>query len=165
MNEAAKKAAENAKSTNPTVSNEISGNQNGTDAENQQKLDAAKEAAKDIISKLPNLSDDEKNTLKGKVDKATSVDGKDGVNSVVDEAKKLSELNTAKKEVEGAQLYFLDHGTGDDKNNAATTHADDVALHELLGGTSVKDQTLTDLEDALKATNATADSILSLIHI
>ena len=159
LNEAAKKAAENAKSTNPTVSNEISGNQNGTDAENQQKLDAAKEAAKDIISKLPNLSDDEKNTLKGKVDKATSVDGKDGVNSVVDEAKKLSELNTAKKEVEGAQLYFLDHGTGDDKNNAATTHADDVALHELLGGTSVKDQTLTDLEDALKATNATADSI------
>ncbi len=159
LNEAAEKAAENAKSTNPTVSNEISGNQSGTDAENQQKLDAAKEAAKDIISKLLNLSDDEKNTLKGKVDKATSVDGKDGVNSVVDEAKKLSELNTAKKEVEGAQLYFLDHGNAGDDKKAETSHADDAALHELLGGTPGKDQTLTDLENALKDSNATAESI------
>ena len=156
LKEAAEKANQNSTSTDPKIKGEISGNQNDTDAENQQKLDAAKEAAKDIISKLPNLSEDEKNTLKDKVDKATDING---VNSVVDEAKKLSELNTAKKEVEGAQLYFLDHGTGDDKNNAAATHADDVALHELLGGTSVKDQTLTDLEDALKATNATADSI------
>ncbi|RFT28628.1 hypothetical protein CG404_06530, partial [Bifidobacteriaceae bacterium VN003] len=127
-----------------------------TDAENQQKLDAAKEAAKDIISKLPNLSDDEKKDLKGKVDKAADINS---VNSVVDEAKKLSELNGVKKEIEEAHLYFLDHGKGGDADSSDPNHTEDAALNKLLHGTPTEDQTFATLAEKLKANPASASDI------
>ena len=166
LKEAADKAGENAKSADPTVSNEISGNQNGTDAKNQQNLNAAKEAAKNAIENLPNLTPDEKNTLKGKVDKANSIDGENGVNSVVDEAKKLSELKGAKDGAKEAakQLYFLDHGTGA-AENAADTHAEDAALNSVLGTTPAEDSTLkTLLEDLKDNSTATADDIRTALE-
>ena len=160
LKEAAEKANQNSTSDNPKIKGEISGNQSGTDAENQKKLDAAKEAAKDIISKLPNLSEDEKNTLKDKVDKATSVDGKDGVNSVVDEAKKLSELKGVKEEAQKATFVFLDHGKGGDADSSDPNHTEDAALNKLLHGTPAEDQTLTTLAEKLKeGSNATASEI------
>ncbi|MFU9935342.1 hypothetical protein [Gardnerella leopoldii] len=156
LKEAAEKANQNSTSNDPKIKGEISGNQSGTDAENQQKLDAAKEAAKDIISKLPNLSDDEKKDLKGKVDKAADINS---VNSVVDEAKKLSELNGVKKEIEEAHLYFLDHGKGGDADSSDPNHTEDAALNKLLHGTPTEDQTLATLAEKLKANPASASDI------
>ena len=156
LKEAAEKANQNSTSSDSKIKGEISGNQNGTDAENQQKLDAAKEAAKDIISKLPNLSDDEKKDLKGKVDKAADINS---VNSVVDEAKKLSELNGVKKEIEEAHLYFLDHGKGGDADSSDPNHTEDAALNKLLHGTPTEDQTLATLAEKLKANPASASDI------
>ena len=162
LKEAAEKAGENAKSVDPAVSNEISGNQNGTDAENQQKLDAAKEAAKDIISKLPNLSDEEKKNLTGKVTSATDING---VNSVVDEAKKLSELNGVKDEAQKAKFVFLDHGKGGDADSSDPNHTEDAALNKLLHGTPAEDQTLTTLAEKLKeGSNATASEIRAALE-
>ena len=154
----------NTNKTNPDVQPIINKNKNGGDEKKQHELQAAKDAAKKAIENLPNLSDDEKKDLKTKVDKANSIDGTDGVNSVVDEAKKLSELNTAKKEAKEAQLYFLDHGTAGDDKKGETSHADDVALHELLGGASGKDATLTALETALTKKDPTADDIRTALE-
>ncbi|MFU0567437.1 hypothetical protein, partial [Gardnerella leopoldii] len=161
LKEAAEKANQNSTSNDPKIKGEISGNQNGADAENQQKLDAAKEAAKDIISKLPNLSDDEKKDLKGKVDKAADINS---VNSVVDEAKKLSELNGVKKEIEEAHLYFLDHGKGGDADSSDPNHTEDAALNKLLHGTPTEDQTLTTLAEKLKANPASASEIRAALE-
>ncbi|MFU0662982.1 hypothetical protein [Gardnerella vaginalis] len=161
LKEAADKANQNSTSNDPKIKGEINGNQNGTDAENQQKLDAAKEAAKNAIENLHNLSDDEKKDLKTKVDNANSIDGKDGVNSVVDEAKKLSEIKGVKNEAKEAakQLYFLDHGTGAD-GNTADTHAEDAALNSVLGTTPAEDSTLKTLAEKLKeGSKATAEEI------
>ncbi|EPI42750.1 GA module-containing protein, partial [Gardnerella vaginalis] len=157
LKEAADKANQNSTSGNPEIKGEISGNQSGTDAENQQKLDAAKEAAKDIISKLPNLSDDEKKDLTGKVTSATDING---VNSVVDEAKKLSELKGVKEEAQKATFVFLDHGKGGKDDSSDPNHTEDAALNELLGTKPAEDSTLADLAKKLKKdSNATAAEI------
>jgi len=158
LKEAAEKAAENAKSTDPTVSNEISGNQKGTDAENQKKLDAAKEAAKKAIEALKNLSKEQKTEFENQLD-GDGVKTPADVQKIVDAAKLADELKGAKDEAQKATFVFLDHGKGGKDDSSDPNHAEDAALNELLGGTPSKDQTLTELENALKDNNATAESI------
>ncbi len=128
----------------------------------QHELQAAKDAAKKAIDNLLNLTPDEKNALKGKVDKANDVNG---VNGVVDEAKKLSELNTVKKEAKEAKLYFLDHGKGGKDDSSDPNHADDAALNELLGTKPAEDSALADLAKKLKeGSKATAAEIRDALN-
>ena len=154
LNEAKEQGKKNKNNTDPEVQRIINNNKGGGDEKKQHELDAAKEAAKKAIDNLPNLSTDEKNALKTKVDKANSIDGDNGVNSVVDEAKKLSELNTAKKEAKEAQLYFLDHGKGGKDDSSDPNHNEDAALNELLGTKPAEDSALKTLADKLKANPA-----------
>ena len=165
LNDAKSQGEKNKKNTtDPEVQRIINNNKGGGDEKKQHELDAAKEAAKKAIGALPNLSDDEKKALKTKVDNATSIDGTNGVNSVVDEAKKLSELNTAKKEAKEAKLYFLDHGKGADADSSDSNHADDAALNELLGTKPAEDSTLKTLADELKASPASASKIRAALN-
>ena len=147
LKEAAEKANQNSTSTDPKIKGEISGNQNGTDAENQQKLDAAKEAAKKAIEALKNLSNEEKTEFKNKLN-GTDIKTPADVQQIVDAAKLADELKGVKDGAQKEKFVFLNHGTGA-KDNTEATHADDAALNELLGGTPAKDSTLTDLENAL----------------
>ncbi|WP_427896789.1 sugar-binding protein [Gardnerella sp. 2492] len=150
----------NKNKTDPNVQQTINDNKNGEKEKKDQELKAAKEAAKNAIENLPNLTEQEKNTLKEKVSNATSIDGENGVNSVLDEAKKRNELEGVKKEAkeEAKQLYFLDHGTGADVNTA-DTHDEDAALNSVLGSTPEEDSTLKALDGKLQDSNATADDI------
>ena len=147
----------NKNKTDPNVQQTINDNKNGDKEKKDQELKAAKEAAKDIISKLPNLSGDEKKNLKEKVDKAADING---VNSVVDEAKKLSELKGVKEEAQKATFVFLDHGKGGKDDSSDPNHTEDAALNELLGTKPAEDSTLADLAKKLKKdSNATAAEI------
>ncbi|WP_297393220.1 C1 family peptidase, partial [uncultured Peptoniphilus sp.] len=72
------------------------------DAENKaakdtQELKDAKDAAKKEIDKLPNLSEEEKDTYKGKVDEATD---KAGVDQAVEEAEEKDTANKAAKDAQ-----------------------------------------------------------------
>ncbi|MFP1691909.1 hypothetical protein ACLD5S_02975 [Gardnerella vaginalis] len=158
LKEAAEKANQNSTSNDPKVKGEISGNQNGTDAQNQKNLDAAKEAAKQAIDALTHLSNEKKKEFKDKLNGDTVKTPAD-VQNIVNAAKLADELKGVKEEAQKATFVFLDHGTGDDKHNTADTHAEDAALNELLHGTPAKDPTLAALEAALAKQDATADEI------
>ena len=163
LKEAAEKANQNSTSTDPKIKGEISGNQNGTDAENKQKLDAAKEAAKKAIEALKNLSNEEKTEFKNKLN-GTDIKTPADVQQIVDAAKLADELKGVKDGAQKEKFVFLDHGTGA-KGNTEATHADDAALNELLGGTPAKDPTLTALEDKIKdGSTATADEIKNALN-
>ena len=143
--------------TDPNIQQTINDNKNGGKEKKDQELKAAKEAATKAINDLPNLSEEEKNTLKGEVTSATDIAG---VNTVLDKAKKRNELEGVKKEAkeEAKQLYFLDHGTGADVNTA-DTHDEDAALNSVLGSTPEEDSTLKALDGKLQDSTATADDI------
>ena len=147
----------NTNKTDPNVQQTITDNKNGGKEKKDQELKAAKEAATKAINDLPNLSEEEKNTLKGEVTSATDIAG---VNTVLDKAKKRNELEGVKKEAkeEAKQLYFLDHGTGADVNTA-DTHDEDAALNSVLGSTPEEDSTLKALDGKLQDSTATADDI------
>ena len=121
-----------------------------------------KKSANDTIDGLSDLTQDEKDKLKeklnGKSGDATKPGAKtpEEVQQILDEAQARNAAHKAIKD----ELPFLDHGTGAE-GKTDTTHADDAALNELLGTKSGKDQTLTDLETALAKTNpaATAEEI------
>ena len=143
--------------TDPNVQQIINNNKGGGDEKKNQELKAAKDAAKKAIEALKNLSEQEKKDLKGKVDKANDING---VNSVVDEAKKQNELNGVKKEAQKAEFVFLDHGKGGKDDSSDLNHADDAALNELLGTKPAEDSTLADLAKKLKeGSKATAQEI------
>ena len=144
--------------TDPNIQQTINDNKNGGKEKKDQELKAAKEAAKNAIENLPNLSEEEKNTLKGEVTSATDIAG---VNTVLDKAKKLSELNTVKKEAkeEAKQLYFLDHGKGAEADKNDPNHDEDAALNSVLGSTPQEDSTLKALDGKLQDSTATADDI------
>ena len=129
------------------------------------KLQEDKKKASDAIDGLGNLTQDEKNNLKKEINgDGTGADPQgattpDAVKKILDKAKAIDGAKGAlQNEIAKGALPFLDHGTGA-KGNTEATHADDAALNELLGGTPGKDKTLTDLENALKAENPTAESI------
>ncbi len=149
----------NTNKTDPNVQQTINNNKNGDKEKKDQELKAAKEAAKNAIENLPNLTPDEKNTLKGEVTSATDIAG---VNAVLDKAKKRNELEGVKKEAkeEAKQLYFLDHGKGAEADKTDPNHTEDAALNSVLGSTPQEDSTLKTLLDDLKDdSNATADDI------
>lgn len=121
-----------------------------------------KKSANDTIDGLSDLTQDEKDKLKEKLNGNSGDTTKPGaktpeeVQQIVNEAQAR---NAARKAIKD-ELPFLDHGTGAE-GKTDTTHADDAALNELLGTKSGKDSTLTDLETALAKTNpaATAEEI------
>jgi len=121
-----------------------------------------KKSANDTIDGLSDLTQDEKDKLKEKLNGKSGDTSKSGaktpeeVQQILDEAQARNAAHKAIKD----ELPFLDHGTGAE-GKTDTTHADDAALNELLGTKSGKDQTLTDLETALAKTNpaATAEEI------
>ena len=147
--------------TDPNVQQTITDNKNGGKEKKDQELKAAKEAAKQAIENLPNLTEQEKKDLKTKVDNANSIDGTDGVNSVLDSAKKRNELEGVKKEAkeEAKQLYFLDHGKGAEADKSDPNHNEDAALNSVLGSTPQEDSTLKALDGKLQDSTATADDI------
>ncbi|MFU0513758.1 sugar-binding protein [Gardnerella greenwoodii] len=162
LNDAKNQGNTNKNNTSdPEVQRIINNNKGGGDEKKQHELQAAKDAAKKAIDNLLNLTPDEKNALKGKVDKANDVNG---VNGVVDEAKKLSELNTVKKEAKEAKLYFLDHGKGADADSSDSNHDEDAALNELLGTKPAEDSALKTLAEKLKANPASASEISSALE-
>ena len=151
LKEAAERANQNSNSNDPKIKGEISGNQNGTDAQNQKKLDAAKDAAKKAIDALKNLSNEEKQEFEKQLDGNTVKTPAD-VQKIVDAAKLADELKGVKDGAQKEKFVFLDHGTAKDE---------DAALNELLGGTSAKCDELKKLDELLKKTNpaATAEEI------
>ena len=180
LKNAADKGKENANSSDPNTQQTINNNKGGGDAkkdaekkqkekedkkqeeQKNQELQDKKKKASDAIDGLGNLTQDEKDKLKeklnGKSGDATKPGAKtpEEVQQILDEAQARNAAHKAIKD----ELPFLDHGTGAE-GKTDTTHADDAALNELLGTKSGKDQTLTDLETALAKTNpaATAEEI------
>ena len=184
LNNANAKAKENKNNTSdPSIQRQINNNKQGTTAQQQadedkkkkdkeerdkkqeQQLQDDKKKASEQIENLTNLTPDEKKKLKEQINGDSSPANPNGattpeaVKKILEKAKAINDANGAlQNDIKKGALPFLDHGTGD-KNNTADTHADDAALNELLGGTPGKDATLTALDNALKADNATADSI------
>ena len=115
----------------------------------EQNLQKEKDKAKEALNNLTNLTDGDsgdKNKLSGEIDKAKTPEE---VNNILEKAKAINDARGALKE--GA-LPFLSHGNANSD--------DDKALKELIGADPAqKDSTLTDLDKALTATDATADSI------
>lgn len=114
-----------------------------------------KKSANDTIDGLSDLTQDEKDKLKEKLNGKSGDTSKSGaktpeeVQQIVNEAQAR---NAARKAIKD-ELPFLSHGKGESDN-------DDKALKELIGADPAqKDSTLTDLENALTAKDATAESI------
>ncbi|WP_065189646.1 GA module-containing protein [Gardnerella vaginalis] len=114
-----------------------------------------KKSANDTIDGLSDLTKDEKDKLKenlnGKSGDTTKPGAKtpEEVQQIVNESQAR---NAARKAIKD-ELPFLSHGKGESDN-------DDKALKELIGADPAKkDSTLTDLENALTAKDATAESI------
>ena len=170
LKKAENQANTNKTSTDPKVQGEITNNTSGTDAQaaandkkeqedkqkqsdkQNQQLQQDKKDASDTIDGLGNLTKDEKDKLKQEINGA---DTPAAVQQILEKAKAINNAKDAlQNDVNKGALPFLDHGTGKDE---------DKALNDLLGGTSQKDATLTALEQALKADNATADSITNAL--
>ncbi len=170
LKKAENQANTNKTSTDPKVQGEITNNKSGTDAQaaandkkeqedkqkqsdkQNQQLQQDKKDASDTIDGLGNLTKDEKDKLKQEINGA---DTPAAVQQILEKAKAINNAKDAlQNDVNKGALPFLDHGTGKDE---------DKALNDLLGGTSQKDATLTALEQALKADNATADSITNAL--
>ena len=158
LKEAAEKANQNSTSNDSKIKGEISGNQSGTDAENQQKLYAAKEAAKKAIDALTHLSNEEKTEFKNKLNGADVKTPAD-VQKIVDAAKLADELKGVKEEAQKAKFVFLDHGKGGKDDSSDPNHVEDAALNELLGTKPEEDSTLKTLAEKLKADPASASEI------
>lgn len=173
LKNAADKGKENANSSDPNTQQTINNNKGGGDAkkdaekkqkekedkkqeeQKNQELQDKKKKASDAIDGLGNLTQDEKDKLKeklnGKSGDATKPGAKtpEEVQQILDEAQAR---NAARKAIKD-ELPFLSHGKGESDN-------DDKALKELIGADPAKkDSTLTDLENALTAKDATAESI------
>ena len=112
----------------------------------KDQLQTDKTNAENTINGLSNLSNEDKSKLKTEL---TGADTTEKVQKILEKAKAINDARGALKE---DALPFLSHGKSDSN--------DDKALKELIGADPAKkDSTLTDLENALKATNATAESI------
>ncbi|WP_421791984.1 hypothetical protein [Gardnerella sp. DNF01157] len=158
LKEAAEKANQNSTSNDPKIKGEISGNQNGADAENQQKLDAAKEAAKKAIDALTHLSTEEKTEFKNKLN-GVDVKAPADVQKIVDAAKLADELKGVKEEAQKEKFVFLDHGKGGKDDSSDPNHVEDAALNSVLGSTPEEDSTLKTLAEKLQANPASASEI------
>ena len=161
LNNAAQQGKDNQ--NDPSKAQTITDNKGGGDAKkeaedkkqkeedehNKQQLQKEKTDAKNTINSLTNLTDGDsgdKNKLSDEIDNAQTPEE---VKNILEKAKAINDARGALKE--GA-LPFLSHGNANSD--------DDKALKELIGADPAqKDSTLTDLDKALTATDATADSI------
>lgn len=175
LKSAADKGKENANSSDPNTQQTINNNKGGGDAkkdaekkqkekedkkqeeQKNQELQDKKKKASEQIDKLDNLTKEEKDKLKEKLNgndgDATKPGAKtpEEVQQILDEA---NNLNEAHKDVSAGALPFLSHGNANSD--------DDKALKELIGADPAqKDSTLTALEADLakKDPAATAEEI------
>ena len=119
------------------------------DEHNKQQLQKEKTDAKNTINSLTNLTDGDSGDKKKLSDEIDNAQTPEEVKNILEKAKAINDARGALKE--GA-LPFLSHGNANSD--------DDKALKELIGADPAqKDSTLTDLDKALTATDATADSI------
>ena len=170
LKNAADKGKENQ--NDPSKSQTISNNKQGTTAQQQadedqkkkdkeerdkkqnQQLQDDKKKASYQIDNLNNLTPNEKDKLKKQINGDGQPDNPDGASSpeavqkILDDAKNLNEAHEL---VKVGELPFLDHGTG---------NGEDKALNDILGSQSAKDSVLTTLEDKIKVgSTATAEDI------
>ena len=165
IKEILKKAAQQGKDNqnDPSKAQTITDNKGGGDAKkdaekkqkekeeehNKQKLQKEKTDAKNTINSLTNLTDGDSGDKKKLSDEIDNAQTPEEVKNILEKAKAINDARGALKE--GA-LPFLSHGNANSD--------DDKALKELIGADPAqKDSTLTDLDKALTATDATADSI------
>lgn len=159
LNDAKTQGNTNKNSTDPDVKKQINDNKGGGDEKKNQELKAAKEAAKKAIDALKNLSNEEKTEFENQLN-GENVKTPADVQKIVDAAKLADELKGAKDGAQKEKFVFLDHGTGDDKHNAAATHTEDAALNSVLDSTPEEDSTLKTLAEKLKeGSKATAEDI------
>ena len=181
-NEQGKKNKNNT--SDPSIQQQINNNKQGTTAQQQadddkkkkdkeerekkqkQQLQTDKTNAENTINNMPNLSQEDKDKLHAElVGGGTPGDSQgattsEAVQKILEKAKAINDAKGAlQNDITKGALPFLDHGKGGDADKTDPDHADDAALNELLGTKSGKDATLTALDNALKADNATADSI------
>ena len=181
-NEQAKKNKNNT--SDPAIQRQINNNKQGTTAQQQadddkkkkdkeerdkkqkQQLQTDKTNAENTINNMPNLSEEDKSKLKAELNGDSTSAHPEGaktpeaVKKILEKAKAINDAKGAlQNDITKGALPFLDHGKGGDADKTDPDHADDAALNELLGTKSGKDATLTALDNALKADNATADSI------
>ncbi len=165
IKEILKKAAQQGKDNqnDPSKAQTITDNKGGGDAKkeaedkkqkeedehNKQQLQKEKTDAKNTINSLTNLTDGDSGDKKKLSDEIDNAQTPEEVKNILEKAKAINDARGALKE--GA-LPFLSHGNANSD--------DDKALKELIGADPAqKDSTLTDLDKALTATDATADSI------
>lgn len=165
IKEILKKAAQQGKDNqnDPSKAQTITDNKGGGDAKkdaekkqkekeeehNKQQLQKEKTDAKNTINSLTNLTDGDSGDKKKLSDEIDNAQTPEEVKNILEKAKAINHARGALKE--GA-LPFLSHGNANSD--------DDKALKELIGADPAqKDSTLTDLDKALTATDATADSI------
>ena len=161
LNNAAQQGKDNQ--NDPSKAQTITDNKGGGDAKkeaedkkqqeeeehNKQQLQKEKTDAKNTINSLTNLTDGDSGDKKKLSDEIDNAQTPEEVKNILEKAKAINDARGALKE--GA-LPFLSHGNANSD--------DDKALKELIGADPAqKDSTLTDLDKALTATDATADSI------
>lgn len=161
LNNAAQQGKDNQ--SDPSKAQTITDNKGGGDAKkeaedkkqkeedehNKQQLQKEKTDAKNTINSLTNLTDGDSGDKKKLSDEIDNAQTPEEVKNILEKAKAINDARGALKE--GA-LPFLSHGNANSD--------DDKALKELIGADPAqKDSTLTDLDKALTATDATADSI------
>ena len=186
-NEQAKKNKNNT--SDPAIQRQINNNKQGTTAQQQadddkkkkdkeerdkkqkQQLQTDKTNAENTINNMPNLSEEDKSKLKAELNGDSTPAHPEGaktpeaVKKILEKAKAINDAKGAlQNDITKGALPFLDHGKGGDADKTDPDHADDAALNELLGTKSGKDATLTALDNALKADNATADSINTALN-
>ncbi|MFP1676423.1 GA module [Gardnerella sp. Marseille-Q9691] len=186
-NEQAKKNKNNT--SDPAIQRQINNNKQGTTAQQQadddkkkkdkeerdkkqkQQLQTDKTNAENTINNMPNLSEEDKSKLKAELNGDSTQAHPEGaktpeaVKKILEKAKAINDAKGAlQNDITKGALPFLDHGKGGDADKTDPDHADDAALNELLGTKSGKDATLTALDNALKADNATADSINTALN-
>ncbi|MFU0537245.1 GA module [Gardnerella greenwoodii] len=186
-NEQAKKNKNNT--SDPAIQRQINNNKQGTTAQQQadddkkkkdkeerdkkqkQQLQTDKTNAENTINNMPNLSEEDKSKLKAELNGDSTSAHPEGaktpeaVKKILEKAKAINDAKGAlQNDITKGALPFLDHGKGGDADKTDPDHADDAALNELLGTKSGKDATLTALDNALKADNATADSINTALN-
>ncbi|WP_036435331.1 GA module-containing protein, partial [Mycoplasmopsis columboralis] len=126
----------------------------------QEIEDALKQATKDAINKLPNLSQAEKDALNNLVDDVQDVNSND-LDNILNKAKEIND----KKQQTIDSINALDYLSNDEKEK----YSNDVKGEDLSGVDNLDtDTTLTDDLNAAKATNdakKAKDNTLNLEHL
>ena len=157
----------NKQNTEKQKAKEEAKQKDDNDSRQKQKEETEKEKnkANAEIGSLNNLSDEDKEQIKKKLNgepgKNNGAQSPEEVQKILDEAKAK---DSAKKAIK--DLSFIDHGKGEDADVSDPNHKEDAALKELLNkNKSNKDDALNQLEDILKSdTESTPEKIAKAVE-